>query len=158
MAAAIGGGLYEHIVLTPLWSRSLPSSFSVIQPDTGVPQQTFWIPVHAAVTGFVLSSLLLTWKQRPVRRLLPIGLGSYVVMRIWSGLFFIPEMLEFQNVPLNAPPSAELSARASRWTYWSWFREPLDIVSFLCWLLSLWTATLKHGPGHTAPANGAPGQ
>ena len=28
LAAAIGGGLYEHIVLTPMWSKSPPSSFS----------------------------------------------------------------------------------------------------------------------------------
>src|SRR5919106_5356573 len=39
MAGAIGGGLYEQIVLTPLWSGSPPSSFSIIQPGTGVPLQ-----------------------------------------------------------------------------------------------------------------------
>jgi hypothetical protein len=63
MAAAIGGGLYEQIVLTPLWSASPPSSFSIIQPDTGVPLQNFWLPVHAAITVFILLSLFLTWKE-----------------------------------------------------------------------------------------------
>jgi hypothetical protein len=43
MAAAIGGGLYEQLVLVPLWTASPPSSFSVIQPETGVPVQRFWI-------------------------------------------------------------------------------------------------------------------
>jgi hypothetical protein len=43
MGAAIGGGLYEQIVLTPLWSASPPSSFSIIQPGSGVPLQNFWI-------------------------------------------------------------------------------------------------------------------
>jgi hypothetical protein len=51
MASAIGGGLYEHIVITPIWSASVPSSFSIIQPDTGVPLQNFWLPVHAAIYG-----------------------------------------------------------------------------------------------------------
>ena len=41
MAAALGGGFYESIVLTPLWSKSPPSSFSIIQPGTGVPLQRF---------------------------------------------------------------------------------------------------------------------
>src|SRR5688572_22540360 len=95
MAGAIGGGLYEQIVLTPLWSRSLPSSFSIIQPGTGVPPQNFWIPVHAAITIFIILSLFLTWKAKKVRRLLLIGLNSYILMRVWSGLFFIREMLEF---------------------------------------------------------------
>lgn len=137
MAGAIGGGLYEQIVLTPLWSRSPPSSFSIIQPGTGVPLQNFWIPVHAAITIFVLLSLFLTWRQIKVRYRLIIGLSSYIVMRVWSALFFIPEMLAFQKVPLDSPPSAELSARVASWTFWTWFREPLDIISFICFLLAL---------------------
>jgi hypothetical protein len=138
MGGAIGGGLYEQIVLTPLWSASPPSSFSIIQPRTGVPLQNFWIPIHAAITIFILLSLFLTWKEIKVRRLLLVGLGSYIVMRVWSGVFFIPEMLAFQKIPLDSPPSAELSARVAKWTYWTWFREPLDIVSFLCSLSALY--------------------
>jgi len=65
------------------------------------------------------------------------ALASYVVMRVWSGVFFIREMLAFQKIPLDSAPSAALSARVARWTYWTWFREPLDIVSFLCSLLAL---------------------
>jgi len=72
-----------------------------------------------------------------VRRLLLVALGSYFVMRVWSGLFFIPEMLAFQKVPLDSTPTAELSARVSRWTLWTWFREPLDIISCLFSLLAL---------------------
>jgi hypothetical protein len=138
MAAAIGGGLYEHIVLTPLWKKSPPASFSVIQPNTGVPLQRFWIPVHLAITVFVIAALLLTWGEAAVRQFLLIGLGSYIVMRVWSGVYFIREMLAFQKIPLDAPPSAELSARVANWTFWTWFREPLDVVSFLCFLLALY--------------------
>jgi len=136
MAAAIGGGLYEGSVLAPLWRKSPPSSFAVIQPGTGVPLQKFWIPVHAAITIFIVLALIVTWKDAPVRWLLLIGLASYIVMRAWSGLYFIPEMLAFQKVPLDQPPSAELAARVSKWTTLTWFREPLDIISFLCWLVA----------------------
>jgi len=64
-------------------------------------------------------------------------LSNPASMRVWSGLYFIPEMLKFQKVPLDTPPSAALSARVSRWTFWTWFREPLDVVSFLCFLGAL---------------------
>jgi hypothetical protein len=151
MAGAFGGGLYEHTVLMPLWSASPPSSFSIIQTDTGVPLQYFWIPDHAAITIFILMSLILTWKAVTVRRLLLVGLGSYIVMRVWSALFFIREMLEFQQVPLDSPPSAELSERVASWTYWTWFREPLDIISFLCFLLALYgLKRAKNFTGHEA--------
>lgn len=138
MAVAIGGGLYESIVLTPMWSKSPPSSFSIIQPGTGVPLQRFWIPVHVAITLFIILSLVITWRDATVRRLLLVAIVSYIVMRVWSGLFFIPEMLAFQKIPLASAPSAELSARVSRWTFWTWFREPLDIITFLCSLLALY--------------------
>jgi hypothetical protein len=59
-------------------------------------------------------------------------------MRVWSGLYFIPEMLAFQKVPLDSPASAELSARVANWGFWTIFREPLDIISFLCFLLALY--------------------
>jgi hypothetical protein len=66
MAGALGGGFYEQIVLVPLWSASPPSSFSVIQPGTGVPLQRFWIPVHAGITIFIFLSLLAVfWLNRP---------------------------------------------------------------------------------------------
>jgi hypothetical protein len=58
LAAAFDGGLFEHIVVVPIWSASPPSSFAIIQPRTGVPLQRFWIPVHAAITIFIISSLL----------------------------------------------------------------------------------------------------
>ena len=125
-------------MLTPLWSKSPPSSFAIIQPGTGVPLQRFWIPVHAAITVLFLLALFLTWSDITVRRLLLIALATYVVMRVWSGLFFIREMLAFQQVPIDSPPTEELSERVARWTYWTWFREPLDIISFLCSLLALY--------------------
>jgi hypothetical protein len=142
VAAALGGGLFEHVVLVPIWSKSPPASFSIIQPGTGVPLQRFWIPVHVAITIFVLATLILTWNDLPVRRLVLIGLASYIVMRVWSGLFFIREMLAFQKIPHSSAPSPELSARVARWTYWSWFREPLDVLSFLCFLLALYRLRL----------------
>lgn len=143
-AAAIGGGIYEHTVLVPIWSKSPPSSFGVIQPGTGVPLQRFWIPVHVAITVSLVAALVVAWTYGEARRLLLAGTASYIVMRAWSGLFFIPEMLAFQKVPLDAPPSAELTARVASWTFWSWFREPLDVVSLGAALLALHAVGRQH--------------
>jgi hypothetical protein len=76
--------------------------------------------------------------ELPVRRVLIIGMAAYIVMRLWSGLYFIPEMLAFQKIPLDAAASAELSGRVSKWTFWTWFIEPLDFASLLCFLLALY--------------------
>jgi hypothetical protein len=112
MAAAIGGGLYEGLVLVPLWTASPPSSFSVIQPETGVPLQRFWIPVHGGITLFLIAGLAVTWQDHRVRRILLVGTASYVLMRVWSGVFFIPEMLAFQQIPLNSAIYSRCADRA----------------------------------------------
>jgi hypothetical protein len=147
MAAALGGGLYESVVLMPLWSASPPGSFSIIQPDTGVPLQRFWIPVHAGITLFLIAALVATWQHASVRRALLVGTAAYAGMRIWSGLFFIPEMLAFQQLPLDTPPSAELSGRVAQWVALTWWREPLDVASFVSFLLAygFLTRTRRHG-------------
>jgi hypothetical protein len=149
MGAAIGGGLYEHIVLTPIWSASPPSSFTIIQPETGVPLQRFWIPVHIGITVFVLAALIAAWNDVRARRLLLIGLTSYIVMRVWSGMFFIPEMLAFQQVPPDAPATAALSERVERWTSMTVWREPLDVISFLSFTLGLFWLRRSDGGGVT---------
>jgi hypothetical protein len=149
MGAAIGGGLYEHIVLTPIWSASPPSSFTIIQPETGVPLQRFWIPVHIGITVFVLASLIAAWNDVRARRLLLIGLTSYIVMRVWSGMFFIPEMLAFQQIPPDALATAALSERVERWTSMTVWREPLDVISFLSFTLGLFWLRRSDGGGVT---------
>jgi len=141
LALAVGGGgLYEHVVLIPLWSGDPPGSFAIIQPETGVPQQRFWIPIQAAITVAFGAALAVTWRERAVRRMLLVGVASYVLMRLWSALYFIPEMLAFQGMRLDNPPSADVLSRVHRWTSLTWWREPLDVLSFLCAML----ASIRH--------------
>ncbi|MBN1206037.1 MAG: hypothetical protein JXB05_14055 [Myxococcaceae bacterium] len=132
-AAAIGGGLYEHFVVNPIWSASPPASFTLIQPDTGVPLQRFWIPVHGFITLLGIAALVSTWRDRMVRRWLLVGVASYLVMRAWSFLYFIPEMLAFQKVTVDSAPTPELLARVDHWTRLTFLREPLDFITFIRW-------------------------
>lgn len=47
MAVALGGGLYEGVIVSPLWSMNPPASFSLIHPGEGVPLQTSpWANAH----------------------------------------------------------------------------------------------------------------
>jgi hypothetical protein len=60
-------------------------------------------------------------------------------MRAWSFLYFIPEMLAFQNIPLDAVPTVELAERVARWKMLTYWRTPLDIISFFA---ILWPLTI----------------
>jgi hypothetical protein len=145
LATALGDGFSASCVLIPLWSQSPPSSFSIIQPGTRGSLQRLWIPVHVAITLCIMVALVMTWGEPTVCLLLLVTLAASRVMRVWSGLLFIPEMLALQKVPRDEAPSAALSARVARWTLWTWLRAPLDVIAFVCALLALYG--LKRGSG-----------
>lgn len=138
MAVALGGVLCEHIVLTPRWSASPAWSFPVMRQGGRAPVRRFWLPVHAATAVFSLLALFLTWSDIRVRSVVLTGLASYTLLRLWSGLFFIRDLLASQENPSYSVSAAELSARVAGWTYWTWFRGPLNLVCFLCVLLALY--------------------
>ncbi|WP_374073441.1 hypothetical protein [Bdellovibrio bacteriovorus] len=137
MALAIGGGIYEGMVINPQWSKNIPQSLSLVQEGSGIPLQKFWIPIHIAITITLLAAIILNWTS-PTRRLfILIGIGSYIVMRAWSFAYFIPEMLEFQKIAMDSSANADLIERVRKWTTLTHFREPLDFITFGCLLWSL---------------------
>lgn len=139
LALALGGGFYESIVINPQWSQNPPSSFSLIQEGTGVPLQKFWIPIHIVITICLLAALFFNWKISARRTFVLIALGSYIVMRVWSFWYFIPEMLSFQQTLLGSPANEDLVARVSTWKALTHWRAPLDIISFFA---VLWPLTM----------------
>jgi hypothetical protein len=146
-AVAFGGGLYEALIVNPLWSRTPPASFAAIQPGTGVPLQTFWFPVHVAISVAAVAALALAWDSRSTRSWLFVGIGAYAAMRLWSATYFIPEMLAFQQVSPAGAPTLELLARVDRWTTFTLWRAPLDLLA-----LAAFTGALVRLARKTRPA------
>jgi hypothetical protein len=73
--------------------------------------------MNIAITLFIILALVTTWPDTTARRLLLIALISYIAMRVWSALFFIPEMLASQKVSPDSVVSRfvwKLMARPSR--------------------------------------------
>lgn len=134
VALAIGGGIYEGSVVNPQWSKNPPQSLSLVQEDTGIPLQKFWIPVHIFITVAILLALGLNWKVPTRRTFILIAIASYIVMRVWSFAYFIPEMLAFQKVSLTDLPSTDIISRIQKWTNLTWWRTPLDFITFFCLL------------------------
>jgi len=137
VALMVGGGIYEGLVIVPQFKSDPPRSFRIIQKDTGVPLQRFWIPVHICITIALIGAALANWRFPARRMFVLIGISSYVVMRVWSGLYFIREMLSFQKVPPESAATGDLLHRVRRWTTLTWFREPLDFITLTALLVAL---------------------
>jgi len=129
----LGGGLYEVIVVDPVW----PSRVDIVQPNRGgMSRKLFWIPAHVAFELSLIAALVAAWHVTPVRTWLLVALASHVVMRLWSAVIFIPRALAFERDEIT--PQTEAAAR--RWTRTSRLRLPLDIVTGTSMLMALVSA------------------
>jgi hypothetical protein len=128
MAAAAGGGLYEHAVLTRSWGSS------VWAETGGASLRRFWIPVHGAIAFFGTAALMLSWHQPAVRNRMLIGLVAYTLVRAWSGLYLIPERMELEKLSLDSIATEAIHERLLAWQFWSGFREPIAFIALLCFL------------------------
>jgi hypothetical protein len=120
--ASIGGGLYECLVLDPVW----PSRPAIVQPQHGgVSRRRFWIPVHSAFEVALIASLVVSWGQSDVRIALLVALVSHLGMRVWSFIDFIPKATAFEKTD----PARVDRAAAERWSRRSVLRLPLDAIA-----------------------------
>jgi hypothetical protein len=120
--ASIGGGLYECLVLDPVW----PSRPAIVSPrHGGVSRRRFWIPVHGAFEVALIASLVASWSQSDVRTALLVALASHLVVRVWSFVDLIPKATAFEK----ADPATVDRDAAVRWARRSLLRLPLDAIA-----------------------------
>jgi hypothetical protein len=120
--ASVGGGLYESLVLDPVW----PGRPAVIQPrHGGVSRRRFWIPVHSTFEVALVAALVVSCGQPGVRTALLVALVSHLVMRVWSFIDLIPKAAAFEKTD----PARVDRAEAERWARRSLLRLPLDAIA-----------------------------
>lgn len=128
--ASLGGGLYECLVLDPIW----PNRPAIIQPQHGgVSRRRFWIPLHTLFEVALIAAVIVTWSDHGVRVAMLITLTSHAVMRVWSLVDFVPKAVAFEK----ADPATIDRAVAVRWTRRSLLRLPLDVITCVAALTAL---------------------
>lgn len=119
---SLGGGLYEALVLDPVW----PGRPAIVQPrHGGVSRRRFWIPAHTLFEIVLVVTLVVTWDQSSVRTAVLVALASHAVMRLWSLIDFVPKAVGFEK----SDPATIDRTDAVRWTRRSLLRLPLDVVT-----------------------------
>jgi hypothetical protein len=128
--ACTGGGLYEVLVLDPVW----PNRPAIIQPrNGGVSRRRFWIPLHTTFEVALVVVLVACWAHHGMRTALLVALASHLVTRVWSFVDFIPKATKFEK---DDPATIEKTT-AQRWTRRSLLRLPLDVVTSAATLAAL---------------------
>lgn len=122
-----GGGLLSQLWMNQVWIASPPSSFELIQSPIGNGLNAFFILFNSLMEWVLLpAAIFLNWRIPKRRTLIVAAAVIYYGMRVWTYLYFAPEIMTFYEIPSSGPFSPELAERAQQWVYLSWYRVAID--------------------------------
>ena len=149
--AALGSGLLAGgaLLVLMLLSAGLgaPStSFTIIHPPFGGSFNLFIITLNSLMEWLLIpAALFLNWHIPKRRTLIVIAAVVYYAMRVWTYVYFVPNIFEFGALPPDGPFSAEVVERFRIWVNLSWLRFGFDISTNLLFLLSAFVPVSPDG-------------
>lgn len=135
----LGGIAYSHLVYFPVYLSALPASAVVANGPYGLNESTFWMSLHPPLLVSLIIALTLNWKVEPRRKLIGSSLALYVMLLVATAVYFVPELIAFQESPSSSLTQGEWSARAARWERLSWLRGAVGYFAFVPLLFALTT-------------------
>ena len=142
----MGGGVFEHSVLTPIWTGSLPDS--VTSWPHGVVQGRFFGIVTPVIFLLSVTMLISTWWMAPrVRRWALVAGIFFVVIGISSAVFFVPILQKTIGNRGAGLSTEEITILANQFTSWNWARWILIIGAWAAGLRALTLSRLAVATG-----------
>jgi hypothetical protein len=141
----LGAGLYETLVVVPVWSASPPQSvwgwnaLREANPELAIDSgRRFWIFVTPAVGLLSVAALLTGWQTGPEHRawLLAATLTSFVMVLI-TFAYFVPTLIGLMKSRPDDDAAARVASKARLWATLNWVRVAVLIAAWLCALRAL---------------------
>lgn len=132
----IGGAVYEHLALVPVWSSAVPASLSVFQGEYALMPQNFWIPIHPVTTVLLAAALVANWPTDRRGLVASVLIGYLIVLGV-TFLYFVPELMVLTKTPFSETVDGALTARAGTWEALSLVRLAFLLVLAIVLLSSL---------------------
>jgi hypothetical protein len=132
----IGGAVYEHLAVVPVWSAAVPKSLSMFQGEYGLAAWNFWIPVHPITMALLVIGLIPNWGTERRNYVLATILGYAAVLGV-TFAYFVPELMALVQSSYSATIDADLTRRALTWQSLSLVRLAFIVVLAIVLLLGL---------------------
>ncbi len=141
----LGGGIYETLVIVPLWSGVPPQSIwdwnelRKANPQLAVDAgKRFWIFITPAVGLFSIAALVSGWQTPWEHRkwLLAATLTSFIMVVI-TFVYFVPSIIELMSATPDTADAARIEKKARQWVTLNWVRAAVLTAAWLCALRAL---------------------
>lgn len=123
-----GAQLFETFVLIPKWTASPPESFQLFRGKYGIDLKSFWICSHSIHEITFILAIVFCWKIMLVRNWLIILFLVHFAVRVWTLIYFAPNIIEFQKIANGQREMSGLLTRAHRWRNLNYLRVGIFIA------------------------------
>ena len=127
-----GAQLFETFVLIPKWSSSPPDSFLPFMGKYGIDLKSFWIWAHSIHEITFMLTIVFCWKITPVKNWLIVLFLVHFAVRVWTLLYFAPNIIEFQRIANGQGDTTGLLFRTRLWRNLNYLRVGMFITISIC--------------------------
>ena len=123
-----GAQIFETFIFVPKWSSSPPDTLKLLEDGKGASLKFFWIFLHSLHEIAFILAIIFCWKIDPVRNWLLALFIVHAAVRVWTLIFFAPNIIQFQNLAASPSISEEIISRISLWKTLNYIRVAIYIV------------------------------
>nr|WP_294950494.1 transposase [uncultured Mucilaginibacter sp.] len=123
-----GAQLFETLVIVPKWTACAPDSFQMFKGKYGLDLKTFWIAMHSVHEVTFLLAIGFCWQMDAVRNALLVLFGVHFAIRVWTLVYFAPNIISFQKTANTGTYEGNLLSRVSLWKNLNLIRVGLFIA------------------------------
>lgn len=121
-----GAQIFETAVIVPKWSASPPETLEMFKGKYGLDMKFFWIIIHSLHEITFVAAIIFCWKLN-IRNPLLILFAVHFAVRVWTLVYFAPNIIEFQAIANGKIIDADLLSRVSMWKMLNYIRVGIFI-------------------------------
>lgn len=123
-----GAQIFETAVIVPKWTASPPQSFKILQGTYGIDLKTFWIVIHSIHEITFIIAIIFCWKIEPIRNGLLVLFAIHFAVRVWTLMYFAPNIIDFQKITSLTESASSLIQRVNQWRILNYIRIAIFIA------------------------------
>jgi hypothetical protein len=123
-----GAQIFETAVIVPKWTASPPDSFQIFKGKYGLDFKPFWIVLHSIHEITFILAIIFCWKLDLIRNWLLILFAIHFVVRVWTILYFAPNIIDFQKIANTSAIRTDLLNKTTLWRNLNYVRVGLFIL------------------------------
>ena len=116
-----GAQIFETFVIIPKWTSSPPDSLHFFKGKYGLDLKTFWIVIHSLHEITFILAIIFCWKLE-IRNPLLILFAIHFAVRMWTILYFAPNVIEFQKISNSGEIIPNLIDKTTMWRNLNYIR------------------------------------